>query len=117
MQIQLLRHATLVLTYPTHRLLVDPMLSAKGSLPPAPASPNPRRQPTVDLPIRPGELDTLLASLTGVVLTHLHPDHWDSEAQRRLSRELSIICQPQDAASQQPGTATDVHSPKSVSQL
>lgn len=96
MHIQLLRHATLVLTYPTHRLLVDPMLSPKGAMPAAPGSPNPRRQPTVDLPITASELQGLLASLSAVVLTHLHPDHWDSEAQRRISPDLPVICQPQD---------------------
>jgi len=97
MDIQLLRHATLVLTYPTHRLLVDPMLSPKEATPAAPASPNPRRQPTVDLPIRPTALEGLLASISAVLLTHLHPDHWDPEAQRRISPDLPVICQPQDA--------------------
>lgn len=97
MQVQLLRHATLVLTYPTHRLLVDPMLAQRETMPAAPSSPHPRRQPTVDLPLTPSELDRLLDSLTGVILTHLHPDHWDPVAQRRISPKLPVICQPQDA--------------------
>lgn len=98
MHILLLRHATVVLTYAGHRLLVDPMLGAKGSMPPAPGSLNPQRQPSVDLPLAPHALDELVASLTGIVLTHLHPDHWDPEAERRLPRNLPVICQPTDVA-------------------
>lgn len=98
MQLQFLRHATFLLHFPEHRLLVDPMLSPAGALDPAPGSRNPRRQPFVDLPITEDELALLIASLTAVVVTHTHPDHWDAAAQRHLPADLPIICQPPDAS-------------------
>ena len=96
MQLEFVRHATLLLHLAKHRLLIDPMLSPAGTLDPAPGSLRPRRQPFVELPMSEERLRELVASLTAVILTHTHPDHWDAAAQRRLPAELPIICQPAD---------------------
>src|SRR5581483_393048 len=47
----LVRHATLVLETRFGRILVDPMLRAAGTTPPIENTPNPLRNPLVDLPL------------------------------------------------------------------
>jgi L-ascorbate metabolism protein UlaG (beta-lactamase superfamily) len=42
MRIRLIRHATLLLEYAGHTLLVDPMLDDAGTRPPIQNSPNPK---------------------------------------------------------------------------
>jgi len=51
MEIQLLRHATLLVTIGARRLLVDPMLSPAEAMDPVPNAGNDRRIPLVDLPM------------------------------------------------------------------
>jgi hypothetical protein len=48
--IQLLRHATLVIRLGPYKLLVDPMLSAKGALDPVKNARSSERIPMVELP-------------------------------------------------------------------
>jgi hypothetical protein len=48
MQIQLIRHATLVVTLGDLKLLVDPMLSAAGAMDPVANAANQRRIPLMD---------------------------------------------------------------------
>ena len=50
MQIQLIRSATLVVSFAGHTLLVDPMLGPAGSMDPIENSPNSRRNPLVSRP-------------------------------------------------------------------
>ena len=99
MRIRLLRHATAVLELAGRRLLLDPMLSAAGAGDPFPTklSGRGKRNPLVELPLSPAELGALLASLDGVLVTHLHPDHFDDQDAKRISRELPILCQAEDA--------------------
>jgi L-ascorbate metabolism protein UlaG (beta-lactamase superfamily) len=94
----LLRHATLLLVYGGRRLLVDPMLSAAGALPPVANAANDRRIPLVPLPLEDAALDALLASLDGALVTHGHRDHWDAEASARIPRAIPLACQPADTA-------------------
>lgn len=49
MRIQLLRHATLLITINGKKLLVDPMLSEAGAMSPIDNSPNSHRNPLVEL--------------------------------------------------------------------
>ena len=51
MRIQLIRHATCAIQYGDRRLLLDPMLSDPGAMPPTNNTPNPRSNPLVPLPI------------------------------------------------------------------
>lgn len=84
------RNATMLIETAGMRLLVDPMLGAKGSFGPAPTIvENKSRSPLVDL-------KTPLADLLdvdAVIVTHCHPDHWDEAAASLLPRELPIIVQ------------------------
>jgi L-ascorbate metabolism protein UlaG (beta-lactamase superfamily) len=96
MQIHFLRHATLIVSLKGIQLLVDPMLSPADAMDPIQNSANQRRNPLVDLPFSDIELSDVLAQVSGVLVTHTHRDHWDATAVERLSKELPILCQPED---------------------
>jgi len=98
MHIHFLRHATLVLTLGENRILIDPMLSARGAMDPVANAADTRRIPLVDLPLEEAALRDQLASLTAVVVTHTHRDHWDIAAQTLLSKDLPVYTQPEDVA-------------------
>ncbi|NRQ15082.1 MBL fold metallo-hydrolase [Ensifer sesbaniae] len=90
MKLQLIRNATLKLDYGGHTVLVDPFLGPKHSLPSfAGRSPN----PTVELPI---DIDTILAGVELVIISHLHEDHLDDTAKERVPKSVPIFCQPGD---------------------
>lgn len=94
--IQLIRHATIILTMDNVKLLIDPMLSAKDAMDPVQNCGNTTRIPMVDLPFSQQKLDLMLDETDAVFLTHLHRDHWDQEAQQRISKYKPIFCQPSD---------------------
>jgi L-ascorbate metabolism protein UlaG (beta-lactamase superfamily) len=90
----LVRHATLLLEVGGTRILVDPMLRAAGTTPPIENTPNPLRNPLVDLPL-PGE--EVVAGIDGCIVTHLHGDHFDDAADELLPRDLPVLTQPASA--------------------
>lgn len=90
MKIQLIRNATLRIQYYGHVLLLDPFLAPAGVLPPfAGIQPN----PTVELPMSP---EAVIADTELILLTHLHPDHFDDEAVQLLPKFLPVVCAPID---------------------
>ncbi|HEV7329451.1 MAG TPA: MBL fold metallo-hydrolase [Flavisolibacter sp.] len=93
--VRLIRNATVTIQYKNQLLLIDPLFSRKSSLDPIPWT-NEVRNPTVDLPFGENELKKLVESTTVVLVTHLHPDHWDTEAQKRLPKNSFLICQEED---------------------
>ncbi|MFL5807840.1 MAG: MBL fold metallo-hydrolase [Roseiflexaceae bacterium] len=99
MQIHFLRHASLVVGIAGQYLLVDPMLSPAGAMPPVANAADQRRIPLVDLPLEEVELRYMLDHVDAVLVTHTHRDHWDSQAVDLLPKHLPILCQPTDAAS------------------
>jgi L-ascorbate metabolism protein UlaG (beta-lactamase superfamily) len=92
-KLTLIRSATLRLEVAGHTLLVDPQLDPAGARDAVPNTPNPRRNPLVDLP-QPAE--TVVAGVDAVLLTHLHQDHWDATARELLPHNLPLFCQPHD---------------------
>ena len=92
MELQLFRHATHSLTINGRKLLVDPMLSPAGAMPPVDSSPHPRPNPLVDIRLT----DSELKELDAVLLTHTHRDHFDDAAAQRLDKNLPMLCQPPD---------------------
>lgn len=93
MRLQLIRNATLRLTYAGHKLLIDPFFAPKHSLPTFGGfEPN----PTVELPLSPQDI---LAGVELTIISHLHPDHFDPLAQELLPKTLPILCQSGDEAS------------------
>lgn len=93
MQIQLIRHATLLIEYANMRLLLDPMLSDAGAMDPIQNSPQPRNNPLVPLPCT---AEQLLDGVQAVLVTHTHRDHWDDAAIQLVPKDLPLFCQPED---------------------
>lgn len=106
MKLHHLRNATLILELENHRLLVDPMLGPKGSIPPFTFLRfPPKRNPLVALPPHSGEL---LATVTDCLITHSralgiralqHFDHLDQHGEQLLrTRSIPVCCPHKDAA-------------------
>lgn len=88
MKLQLIRNATLLLEYNQRKLLIDPMLGGKHQFRSfAGISEN----PTVDMPIKAQEV---LADIDGVLVSHLHPDHFDEEAKRLIPKGTILLSHP-----------------------
>ena len=91
MKIHHLRNATIIIETGAHRLLVDPMLSDKGELPPFSfIRYKAQRNPLVELP---ANTDKQLAGITHCLITHSqtfgikalqHTDHLDSRGETFL---------------------------------
>lgn len=79
-----------------HRLVVDPMLSPPGVMPGFKVLGGGRRNnPLVPLP---AGADEALAGVTGVIVTHEHPDHLDGPGLRwAASRRLPVWASAVDA--------------------
>ncbi|MFE3456631.1 MBL fold metallo-hydrolase [Nocardiopsis aegyptia] len=106
MQLTHVRNATMIIETAEHRILVDPMLGAKGSLSAVPTvADHHERNPLVDL-------STPLADLLdvdAVIVTHTHPDHWDEAAAALLPRRLPLVVQhEEDAARMRESGFSDV---------
>lgn len=93
MRLRLIRHATLIVEYGGHQLLVDPMLDPAEARPAIQNSPNARKNPLVDLPMPVGEV---VAGVEAILVTHTHSDHWDAAAADRLPKDLPLFGQPED---------------------
>ena len=94
MRLRLIRNATLAVKVAGRYLLVDPMLDPAGARPPVEDTPNPRRNPLVELP-EPAEV--VAAGVDAVLVTHLHRDHLDDTAVALLPTGVALFCQPEDA--------------------
>jgi len=96
MKVHHLRNATLVIETSDKVILVDPMLGKKGT-----AGPTftlfrfkPQRNPIVDLP---SNAMDIVEKTTHCLITHLHPDHLDKEAENFLrSKQIPVICSVKD---------------------
>jgi L-ascorbate metabolism protein UlaG (beta-lactamase superfamily) len=94
MRLWLIRHATLRMQVAGLHLLVDPQLDPAGARPPVEGTPEPRRNPLVELP-EPAQV--VVQHLDGVLVTHRHQDHLDATALELLPRDVPVLCQPPDA--------------------
>ena len=90
MHIQLIRNATMRMTYGDRVFITDPYLAPKHSQEPLIGK---SRNPVVDLPF---QVEEVLADIEMVLISHLHPDHFDSLAQQLLPKHIQIYCQPGD---------------------
>lgn len=93
MRLRLVRHATLLVEYGGHRIIVDPMLDDAGARPPIQDSPNPRNNPLVALPTPAGDV---IRGIEAVLVTHTHSDHWDETAARLLPKDIPLFGQIED---------------------
>jgi L-ascorbate metabolism protein UlaG (beta-lactamase superfamily) len=94
MRLWLIRHATLRVQAGGLDLLFDPQLDPAGARPPVPDTPEPRRNPLVELP-EPAQV--VVGRLDAVLVTHNHQDHLDATALELLPRDAPVVCQPPDA--------------------
>ena len=88
--IQLVRNATLIIHYGGHKILVDPMLSAKGAIE---SWAGIARNPTVDIQM---PMQQITDSVDLVLVSHTHADHFDDAANNILTKSIKIINQPAD---------------------
>jgi L-ascorbate metabolism protein UlaG (beta-lactamase superfamily) len=91
MDVRLIRNATLRLRYGGRDFLIDPMLSVRHAI--RPMGDATERNPTVDLPC---SIDEVLAGVDTVLVSHLHPDHFDEAAFGTVPRDVPVFCQPGD---------------------
>lgn len=90
MKLTQIRNATVRLEYGSVRFLIDPMLSPKGALPPCHSRVRPEtRNPLCDLPC---PVETLL-DVDAVIVTHLHPGHFDQAAAQLLPKNKPVFVQ------------------------
>ncbi|GES45039.1 UPF0173 protein YddR [Rhizobium dioscoreae] len=90
MQLELIRNATLKISYGGHVLLIDPYFAPRHSLPSFTGrSPNPMTE-------LPRSIDDILQGVELVIVSHLHTDHFDAVAKERVPKTLPILCQPGD---------------------
>lgn len=99
MDITQLRNATVVVAYDDCRILVDPMLSRQGAIPPFRYLSGQRRRNTiVELP---ENTPALLQTVTHALITHCrkgHVDHLDRAGVRWLREHcIPVLCMPDDA--------------------
>lgn len=91
MNIQLIRNATLKINYAGKIILLDPMLCKKETMPPF--MKGLKKNPTVGLPI---SVDEIIKNIDAVMVTHSHPDHFDSVSSEVLDKDIPIFATPTD---------------------
>ncbi|PRO66487.1 MBL fold metallo-hydrolase [Alkalicoccus urumqiensis] len=91
MHIQLIRNATLKVTYADKTFLIDPMLGSQGAYEPFPnAARQDQYNPLAPLP---EPVEAVLDGVDAVIVTHLHLDHWDPAAAEAVPNELPLFVQ------------------------
>lgn len=93
--IQLIRNATVVFNYGGKKILIDPMLADQGAYPGFEGTVNSHlRNPLVGLPVAAESL----FDVDAIIVTHLHPDHWDAVAASTLPKDKPVFSQNEDDA-------------------
>jgi L-ascorbate metabolism protein UlaG (beta-lactamase superfamily) len=91
MRIKQVRNTTLIIEYVGKTFLVDPFLAEKGAYTGFDGTANSHlRNPLVDLTV---PMDEIL-DVDPVIVTHLHPDHWDEAPKTLVRRPLRIAVVP-----------------------
>ena len=88
--IRLVRNATLRINYAGHTILVDPLLAEKASLISA-LGVNVSPRVHLTMPI-----NEIVEDVDCVLLTHNHPDHYDSSVKKHLPSDILFLTQPED---------------------
>lgn len=90
MKITQIRNATIIVEYNNTKFLIDPWLLPKDSMPGFDTAVNAQvRQPRVDLPF---DIKKII-DVDAVIITHIHPDHWDKIAETELDKNIKIFVQ------------------------
>lgn len=95
MQFQQIRSATSIVTFGTKRFLIDPMLAPQGTYPAVvDTTSTGRGNPDCELPCMIEDL----FDVDAVIVTHLHFDHFDEVAAKRLPKDLTLFSQSDEEA-------------------
>lgn len=92
MKLQVIRSATIRLTYLGHLILIDPYFAEKYS---RPSFAGKSKNPLVDLPL---SISEIMSGVEMVLVSHLHSDHFDKAAQDIIAKSIPIACQAEDEA-------------------
>ena len=96
MEFQQIRGATVKITYDRKVFLVDPFFAAKDEYSPLEGCHFPdKRWPTADLPM---SIENIVAGIDAVIVTHLHPDHFDEFAIKALPKNIPLFVQDETDA-------------------
>jgi L-ascorbate metabolism protein UlaG (beta-lactamase superfamily) len=90
MKIQLIRNATMKMTYADRTFLTDPMLGSKDEIR---SFAGIARNPTIDLPF---SIEEIVTGIDSIIVSHVHPDHFDKAASLALPKVIPVFCQPGD---------------------
>lgn len=91
MKIQLIRNATLKIEYANKNIMVDPMLCKKETM--HPFMKGLQKNPTVELPL---SIEEIINDIDAVLVTHSHPDHFDSVSGKVLPKDIQLFSTPTD---------------------
>ncbi len=90
MKITQIRNATIIINFNNTKFLIDPWLMPKDYMEGFDSGVNSNiRQPRVELPF---EIKKII-DVDAVIITHIHPDHWDEFAQNALDKNIKIFVQ------------------------
>ena len=90
MKITQVRNATIIVEYNNKKFLVDPWLMPKDYMPGFDVAINSEtRQPRINLPF---EIEKIV-DVDAVIITHIHPDHWDEFAEKSINKDIKVFVQ------------------------
>ncbi len=90
MKITQVRSATIIVEYNNTKFLIDPWLMPKDYMPGFDVAINSDvRQPRVELPFGIEKI----VDVDAVIITHIHPDHWDEFAENALDKNIKVFVQ------------------------
>lgn len=90
MKITQVRNATIIVEYNNTKFLIDPWLMQKDYMPGFDSAINSQiRQPRVELPFGIEKI----VDVDTVIITHIHPDHWDEFAEKALDKSIKVFVQ------------------------
>ncbi|MEE0954514.1 MAG: MBL fold metallo-hydrolase [Eubacterium sp.] len=89
-KVKFIRYATMIIEYGGKRFLVDPMLRAKGKTEEVSVLQYPQKPPLADLPM---PAEEIVKDIDAVLMTHIHPGHFDNAAGALLSKTMPFYVQ------------------------
>lgn len=90
MKIRFIRNCTMTIEYASHKFVLDPMFRAKGASMKLPSTMYPEKGPLTDLPVSPQEI---MNGVEAVLLTHMHPGHFDKAAAELVPKDMPFYVQ------------------------
>ena len=90
MEITQVRNATIIVNFDNTKFLIDPWLMPKDHMEGFSSAVNSNvRQPRVELPF---EIEKIVDT-DALIITHIHPDHWDEYAQNAIDKNMKVFVQ------------------------